>query len=207
VAHGAIPMPNMDSAPLIVGPPSPPEPTRSNPHISLDRSGHTLVQALELATSRTIDLIRLLEHAIDRDEVVAGMIAHLGETHRRAGFFSLRTTPAKVTEISLFQMSPKPPSIAAVTLRLDRPSTLQDVVGTRLPYRGPMHDDASRTFLTSVLGACPPEILLVPVAIRERVVGVLFGEHRMSHTFDDQLAMAARAAGMSLERILKAKRT
>ena len=34
----------------------------------------------------------------------------------------------------------------------------------------------SRTFLTSVLGACPPEILLVPVAVRERVVIVLFGE-------------------------------
>jgi len=207
VAHGAIPMPNMDSAPLLVGPPSPPEPTRSNPHITLDKSGQSLVQALELATSRAIDLIRLLEHARDRDEVVAAMIAHLAETHRRAGFFSIKTSPTKVTEISLFQMMPKPPSLAAATLRLDRPSTLQDVVGTRLPYRGPMHDDASRTFMTSVLGACPPEVLLVPVAIRERVVGVLFGEHRMSHTFDDQLAMAARAAGMALERILKAKRS
>jgi hypothetical protein len=92
------------------------------------------------------------------------------------------------------------------TLRLDRPSTLQDVVGTRLPYRGPMHDDASRSFLISILGACPPEILLVPVAVRERVVGVLFGEHRHHHTFDDQLALAARAAGMALERILKARR-
>jgi hypothetical protein len=38
------------------------------------------------------------------------------------------------------------------------------------------------------------------------VVGVLFGEHRQRHTFDDQLALAARAAGMALERILKAKR-
>jgi hypothetical protein len=69
-----------------------------------------------------------------------------------------------------------------------------------------MHDDASRSFLISVLGACPAEILLVPVAVRERVVGVLFGEHRQRHTFDDQLALAARAAGMALERILKTKR-
>jgi hypothetical protein len=69
-----------------------------------------------------------------------------------------------------------------------------------------MHDDASRQFLANLLGACPPEILLVPVAIRDRVVGVLFGEHRMRHTFDDQLAIASRAAGMALERVLKSKR-
>ena len=56
------------------------------------------------------------------------------------------------------------------------------------------------------LGACPAEILLVPVTVRERVVGVLFGEHRQRHTFDDQLALAARAAGMALERILRARR-
>ncbi len=83
---------------------------------------------------------------------------------------------------------------------------MQDVVGTRLPYRGPMHDDSSCMFLAAVLGACPPEILLVPISIRERVVGVLFGELRLRHTFDDQLALAARAAGMSLERILRTKR-
>jgi hypothetical protein len=103
-------------------------------------------------------------------------------------------------------MQPKPEVIPVSTLRLDRPSTLQDVVGTRLPYRGPMHDDPSRNFLAAVLGSSPPEILLVPVAIRERVVGVLYGEHRHRHTFDDQLALAARAAGMALERILKAKK-
>jgi hypothetical protein len=90
-------------------------------------------------------------------------------------------------------------------MRLDQPSTMQDVVGTRLPYRGPMHDDASRSFLSTVLGASPAEILLVPVALRERVVGVLFGEQRLRHTFDDQLALASRAAGQALERILKTR--
>jgi hypothetical protein len=103
-------------------------------------------------------------------------------------------------------MKPRPEVMSVTTLRLDRPSTLQDVVGTRLPYRGPMHDDASRNFLASVLGACPAEILLVPIAVRERVVGVLFGEQRLRHTFDDQLALASRAAGMALERILKTMR-
>ncbi len=198
-AASAIPMPNVDSSPLVVGPPSLPS--------AGDAGGRGLVRALEEATARAIELIRQLERADTRDEVVNVMIAHLAENHHRAGFFVIRPGVTKgVTELGLFAMTPKPAVMPFATLRLDRPSTLQDVVGTRLPYRGPMHDDASRTFLISILGACPPEILLVPVAVRERVVGVLFGEHRQRHTFDDQLALAARAAGMALERILKAKR-
>jgi len=198
-APSAIPMPDVDSLPLVVGPPSLPS--------ASDAGGRGLVRALEEATARAIEVIRQLERAETRDEVVNVMISHLAENHHRAGFFVTRPGVAKgVTELSLFAMLPRPAVMPFATLRLDRPSTLQDVVGTRLPYRGPMHDDASRTFLVSILGACPPEILLVPVAVRERVVGVLFGEHRQRHTFDDQLALAARAAGMALERILKAKR-
>ena len=45
------------------------------------------------------------------------------------------------------------------------------------------------------------------VGLASTIVGVLFGEHRQRHTFDDQLALAARAAGMALERILKARRS
>jgi hypothetical protein len=193
---GVIPIPNLDSAPLIVAAPSPPEPARNQIETS-----QPAVRAVEDAMHRVLDLIRTLEHALDRDEVIAVMIAHVGESHRRAGFFAVKSG-----ELTLFAMSPRPPGMPVAAMRLDRPSTLLDVVNTRLPYRGPMHDDASRTFLTSVLGGCPPEILLVPLIVRDRVVGVLFGEHRLKHTFDDQLGLGARAAGIALERILKTKR-
>jgi len=194
---GVIPISDVDSAPLMVAPPVPPErPARAQ---SVSETG--ISRALEAATARVLELIHTLDHTTTRDQVVAVMIAHLAETHQRAGFFA-----ARGGELSLFAITPRVPVMPAATLRLDRPSTLQDVVGTRLPYRGPMLDDVSHQFLQSTLGACPPEILLVPVAVRERVVGVLFGDNRMKHTFDDQLALAARAAGMALERILKSKR-
>jgi hypothetical protein len=192
-----IPIANVDSAPLMVAPPSPPEAQLREPVVA--DSGQTLVKALEDATKSAVDLIKSLELARDRDEVVSLMVDHLAKTHHRAGFFAI-----KLKEMSVFSIVPSPASIPSATLRLDRPSTLADVVGTRLPYRGPMVDDASRKFLADVLGDCPSEILLVPVAVRERVVGVLFGEHRRRHTFDDQIALAARAAGLSLERILTA---
>ena len=192
---GIIPIADVDSAPLMVAPPSPPE------HRAHTNTEAGIARALEQATIRVLDLIRDLGTAVDRDEVVAVMIAHLAETHRRAGFFAVRSN-----EVSLFSITPNVVPLPTATVRLDRPSTLADIVGTRLPYRGPMHDETSRMFLQAILGVCPPEILLVPITVRERVVGVIFGEHRMRHTFDDQLALASRAAGDALERILKAKR-
>ncbi len=196
-ASGVIPISDVDSAPLIVAPPVPPE--RGLRAQTATEAG--LARALEEATSRVIELIHTLDHTTDRDQIIAVMIAHLAESHRRAGFFAMRGGA-----VSLFAITPRMPEMSLATLLLDRPSTLGDVVGTRLPYRGPMLDDTSRGFLTATLGACPPEILLVPIAVRERVVGVLFGDQRIKHTFDDQLALAARAAGMSLERLLKTKR-
>jgi hypothetical protein len=196
-ARGIIPIPAVDDeTPLMVAPPQAPETTRAT-----SASDQGLLAALEDATAQMLELIRHLERAGERDQVVEAMMDHLAQSHRRAGFFA-----ARGGELQLFAITPRPSSIPYVTLRLDRPSTLADVVGTRLPYRGPMHDESSRRFLEDALGVCPPEILLVPITVRERVVGVLFGEHRMRHTFDDQLALAARAAGNALERILKARR-
>ena len=191
---GRIPVSNPDATPLIVGPAVPPQRESSS-------GVQTPARALEEATSRMIELIRALERAHERDDVVAVMVDHLAETHRRAGFFVV-----KRDELTVFSIKPKPGTMPFATLLLDRPSTLADVVGTRLPYRGPIPDDPSRQFLATVLIVCPPEILLVPVTVRERVVGVLFAETRTRHTFDDQLAFASRAAGMALERVLKAKR-
>jgi hypothetical protein len=196
-SSGVIPIPDVDSAPLIVAPPVPPE--RGARAQTTTEAG--LSRALEDATARVLELIHTLDHTTNRDQIIAVMIAHLAESHRRAGFFAMR-----VGALQLFAITPRMPEMSSATLVLDRPSTLADVVGTRLPYRGPMLDEISRGFFAATLGACPPELLLVPIAVRERVVGVLFGDQRIKHTFDDQLALAARAAGMALERLLKAKR-
>ncbi|MGE0545493.1 MAG: hypothetical protein AB7O24_10530 [Kofleriaceae bacterium] len=192
----AIPMPNMDSAPLQVVSGGTPQP------ITGPGSGSMPNKVFELATARLIELIRALEHARSRDDVVDVMIDHLAETHQRVGFFSIKSG-----ELGVFSLEPRPVQLPTVTLRIDEPSTLHDVIAARIPFRGPMRDDKSKQFLASVLGACPSEILLVTITVRERPVGVVFGENRIQQTFDDQLALAARAAGMALERILKSKRS
>ncbi len=105
-------------------------------------------------------------------------------------------------ELTPFALRPAPPS-PPIAMALSRGSTLQDVVGTRLPYRGPVVDEATRKLLTTAFGSAPEEMLALPVAIRDRVVGIAYGDGRHRHTFDEQLAIAARAAGQALERILR----
>ena len=198
-----IPLDSFDAAPLLISAPAAapapaaPAPARAAPS----------ARESDDATSRLLALIRQLEHAESRDDVVGLLIDHLVHTHHRAGFFVIRPGAIKGSiELSVFAVSPRPALLPYGTLPLERPSTLRDVVGARVPYRGPTPDNLSRAFLASALGACPAEILLVPITVRDRVVGVLFGDLRKTHTFDDQLTLAARAAGQALERVLKSRR-
>jgi hypothetical protein len=209
------------SGPLLVAPPSPPEdrptPTPSDavPVATVPgASGSPLPQPLsrphpielardlEAASTRLVELLRDLDRAHSRDGVIEVLVELIADSHAQAAFFAVRGG-----ELHPFATRPTAPGAGSAALRLDAASTFQDVVGTRLPYRGPLVDDASRALVINTFGSQPDEVLVMPVAVRDRVVGVLYGAGRRRHTFDEHLALAARAAGLAFERILKAKRT
>jgi hypothetical protein len=163
------------------------------------------VRALEEATSRSIELINALEHAKDRNAIIELMIDHLAESHRRSGFFAVKPLPKQDQQGRAARdgaLSGTPPSrrCASIVRRRCRTSSA---------HACPTAPDARRREL-HVFTTSSAAVTRDPARAcrdRERVVGVLFGEHRVIHTFDDQLALAARAAGMALERVLKTKRS
>lgn len=211
------------SGPLLVAPPSPPEdrprrtpapsdavPVAASPGASASPLPASLsrphpielARDLEAASTRLVDLLRDLDRAHSRDGVIDVLVGLLADSHAQAAFFAVRGG-----ELHPFATRPAAPGAGSAALRLDAASTFQDVVGTRLPYRGPLVDDASRALVINTFGSQPDEVLVMPVAVRDRVVGVLYGAGRLRHTFDEHLALAARAAGLAFERILKSKRT
>jgi hypothetical protein len=211
------------SGPLLVAPPSPPEdrprrtpvpsdavPVAASPGASASPLPASLsrphpielARDLEAASTRLVDLLRDLDRAHSRDGVIEVLVGLLADSHTQAAFFAVRGG-----ELHPFATRPAAPGAGSAALRLDAASTFQDVVGTRLPYRGPLVDDASRALVINTFGSQPDEVLVMPVAVRDRVVGVLYGAGRLRHTFDEHLALAARAAGLAFERILKSKRT
>ncbi len=189
-----------ESGPLLLAPPSPPQARRTG-GMAAPASTEDLVAELEAATGRVVELVRRLDQATDRDQIIDLLVQYLADSHQRAGFFTIRQAV-----LSTFRLVPAPAVLPPAQLKLDGPSTLQEVVDTPLPYRGPITDEVSRQFLAAALGDVPSEILLVPISVRERAVGVLFAERRKRHTFDEQLAVASRAAGTAFERVVRARR-
>jgi hypothetical protein len=150
------------------------------------------------ASMRLVEVVRDLDHAESRDRVIDRLMEHLGESHERVAFFVLRKGA-----LALWRRSGERPGTGDGSLSLDQPSSLQDAVRTRLPYRGPSTDPTTRQFVTETLGTPEGDILLVPVDVRGRVVGVLYADGPRRRIFEEHMSVVSRAAGMALERILK----
>jgi hypothetical protein len=145
-----------------------------------------------------------LETADERDAVAAILVAYLVKLCRRAAFFVV-----KKGELGGWVgggLGVYADSLRQAVLSLDVPSTFRDVVQTRLPFRGPVSDPPSRDFLIDGLSWAPTEMLAIPIVVRDRVVGVLYGDDRMHTLPDEHLAQLARAAQAALERALVAKK-
>ncbi|HVV84897.1 MAG TPA: hypothetical protein VHE35_17655 [Kofleriaceae bacterium] len=159
-----------------------------------------LAGLLEEASQRLVELLHGLDGASHRDHVIAMLVDFVAESHHRVAFLALRAD-----ELTPFMQIPEPAGPAA-RLDLRSAATFQDVIGTRLPYRGPISDPASRELVQTLFGSATDEMLLVPVAVRDRVVGVIYADGRYRHSFDEHVTVAGRAAGLALERILKTRR-
>lgn len=163
-----------------------------------------LVRELEDSSLALVEILRHLDMASSRDEVIDMLVDHLCSSHRRVAFFVVKAGRLSTWNKLIDGQHPDRPG--SYILSLEEPSTFQDIVGTRLPFRGPITDSASRTFLTKTFGSAPAEMLCLPVAVRGRVVGVLYGDTNIKRVFEQHLAVVTRAAGVALERILKARK-
>jgi hypothetical protein len=163
-----------------------------------------LVRELEDSSLRLVEILRELDQAYDRNGVVDTLIAHLSESHGRVAFFVVKSG-----ELTTWKQRVGPGSVErrdGIKLSLDEPSTFQDIVGTRLPFRGPLTDPVSRAFVAAALGFSAGQMLALPVSVRGRVVGILYGDSETRRVFEQHLAVVTRAAGVALERILRARK-
>jgi hypothetical protein len=156
------------------------------------------------AEAALLDATEKLLHANDRDTVAQILVGYLRRLCRRAAFFVVRRG-----ELQGFfggGLGIKLLPLRDATLSLEGPSTFRDIVATRLPYRGPVADAPSRDFLIDGLGWAPTDMLAVPVSVRERVVGILYGDDRLHSLPDAHLAHVARCADGALERAVVTKK-
>ena len=150
------------------------------------------------------EAMRQLGGASDRDAICNAVVSFLHRLCRRAAFFVLRQ--GELAGHVGLGIGIRIASLRRARLSLEPPSTFRDLVRTRLPYRGPVRDVLSRDFLIEALGWAPGEMLAVPLTVRERVVGVVYGDEKLHSLPDDHLTAVARAAELALERVLLARK-
>jgi hypothetical protein len=151
------------------------------------------------------EAVRTLAKASDRDAICAAAVEFLHKLCRRAAFFIV--TKGEVAGHTGAGVGIRLAALRGARLSLEPASTFRDIVRTRLPYRGPVTDVPSRDFLIESMGWAPGEMLAVPLAVRERVVGVLYGDERVHPVPDDHLTAVCRAAELALERVLLARKS
>lgn len=157
------------------------------------------------ATSDLGSLLAIMRTARDRDAVVAAALDALMTTARRSIFLVVKR------EV-LQGWDGRGPLISTDALRnlwipVSSPSIFRDIVEAGAVYRGPPGvTTADAIFLTAVAGR-PEEIILQPVVVRGRVVGVLYCEDpAYGRAASERAEVIARACCDAFERIILAGR-
>jgi hypothetical protein len=79
------------------------------------------------------------------------------------------------------------------------------VASSRLPYRGSLSSAATELVERALGSAGKGEVVVVPVVVRGRTVGLLYGDGQSARLFDEHQMMLGQAAGQAFERILSTR--
>ncbi len=121
------------------------------------------------SASKLLTALRAIDAAEDKRGVLEPVLTFLDMAFERTGFLALRQDD--LTTWLLHGCTDD----ASGTIGIDEDSTFRDVVRMRLPYNGPIEDSVTKQFARDLDMPDALDILGLPVAIRDRVVGVLFG--------------------------------
>jgi hypothetical protein len=145
-----------------------------------------------------------LESARERDEVGRALTDYLASRCNHAAYFVISKGllngrqgrgPGLTDEL-----------VRQVYLPVDTPSTLQSVLASRCPYRGAIGEAPPDRIWTSTLGHHPREVVVFPVSVRNRVVGVLYGDGLTSSFDESEAAELLVHAERAYEQVLIARK-
>lgn len=141
-----------------------------------------------------------LRAARERDEIVAAILDYVALMMRRAAFFVMKKSiligyDSRGSDIDAAM-------VKRLVINVEAPSLFRDVIASRLPYRGPLPETPANRAFAHALGGVSPEVLLMPVAVRDRVIAVLFADGAAQPLPDAALHATVREAGLGYERLI-----
>ena len=118
--------------------------------------------------------LALLRAARDRDQIAAAVLDWVSLLMRRGAFFVMKKSilighDARGVDI-------EPATVRKLVINVEAPSLFRDVIASRLPYRGPLPETPANRAFAHALGGVSSEVLVMPIAVRDRIIAVLFAD-------------------------------
>jgi hypothetical protein len=139
-----------------------------------------------------------LRAASDRDAVAGVVLDYLQGLTRRSIFFAIK----RALLASYASRGLTGSHLRAQSIDIERPSIFRDVIVSRLPYRGPLPDTPANRPFADHIGGVATEIVLLPIAVRERIIAVVFADGALQPLPDAALHTLTREAGLAYERVI-----
>ncbi len=187
--------PASEAEPILLTKPKPAERPRRERHDTLPGLGTSEADPPQgpLRDSRT------------RDEVAALLLDYVGTLAGRAILFVVKKSLLVGHDARGGQIDPV--MVKELAINIEAASIFRDVVASRLPYRGPLPMSSTNRAFALAIGGVVTEIVLMPIAVRERIIAVLYADSVEGVLPEAALHAATREAGLAYERIiLDAKR-
>jgi len=93
-------------------------------------------------------------------------------------------------------------TVKKLIINVEAPSLFRDVIASRLPYRGPLPETPANRAFAHAIGGVSPEVLVMPIAVRDRIIAVLFADGSAQPLPDAALHATIREAGLAYERLI-----
>jgi hypothetical protein len=135
-----------------------------------------------------------------RDDIATAVLDYVGLLMRRSVFFVMKRDVLRGHDARGRDLDPR--TIKNLVVNVTAPSLFHDVIATRLPYRGPLPETPSNRAFAHALGGINTEVLLMPIAVRERVIAVLYADGMAQPLPEAALHAAMREAGLAYERLI-----
>ncbi len=141
-----------------------------------------------------------LRAARDRDEIAAAVLNYVALLMRRGAFFVMKKSILIGHDARGADLDPS--TVRKLVINVEAPSLFRDVIASRLPYRGPLPETPANRAFAHALGGVSSEVLVMPVAVRDRIIAVLFGDGAAQPLPDAALHATLREAGLAYERLI-----
>jgi len=147
------------------------------------------------------ELIAAIDKAADRDRIVGLALEYLLRFARRAVFFVVKSNEIRGFDIAGEFTSRD--AIRSFWIPTASPSTLRGVVTARRIHFDTLGTAPADAVLAAALGGRPERAMIVPVTIRDRVVGLLFADRLDIDTPPwNRLERLSQAVGDNLGRLI-----